>query len=144
MIDVTFLLLLFFILTFTFRQMEGQLPGALPGPDRLTAKETLRRPIHLRIHPAGAAGAVYELTGAAEAITSPRALHAALRARRRILTGRTPVSIEPAGNVRWQYAVEALNQAVRAGFNTISFPARSTEVRPGETTEPSMQDGRTS
>lgn len=71
MIDVTFLLLLFFILTFTFRQMEGQLPGA---------------------------------------ITSRR----------------------------------ALNQAVRAGFNTISFPARSTEVRPGETTEPSMQDGRNS
>ena len=71
MIDVTFLLLVFFILTSTFRQMEGQLPGA---------------------------------------ITSPRALHA----------------------------------AVWAGFNTISFPARSTEVRPDEATEPSMQDGRNS
>ncbi|HDZ20535.1 hypothetical protein LCGC14_0471170 [marine sediment metagenome] len=145
MIDVTFLLLVFFILTFTFRQMEGQLPGALPRPDvPWTAMDTLRRPIHLRIHPAGAAGAVYELTGAAEAITSPHALHAALLARRRILTGRTPVSIEPAGNVRWQYAVEALNQAVRAGFNTISFPAPSTEARSDKTTEPSIQDGRNS
>ncbi len=31
MIDVTFLLLIYFLLTTTFRQDEGQLPGTLPG-----------------------------------------------------------------------------------------------------------------
>jgi biopolymer transport protein ExbD len=125
MIDVTFLLLVFFILTFTFRPAEGEIPSALPSPDDdgRDVIGLLCEPIEVRVLPAGPQGAdaIYEMRGAAGVITTPHELHNQLLARRQLLGGQADVVIRPTRDVRWQHAVEAFNQAVRARFKTVTF-----------------------
>ena len=125
MIDVTFQLLLFFILTFTFREMEGQIPGALPkkGTGGVSAKQTLSKPIRVRILPVDARKrAVYEIEGVNERIEDPEQLYQILIGRQRALDSKEgPVIIKPEAFVRWQYVVEVFNQAVRARFKNIGF-----------------------
>jgi len=125
MIDVTFQLLLFFLLTFTFREKEGQIRGALPrkGSGGVAAKETLTQPIRIHIIPTNdRQEALYEVEGVHEQITDPRALYQFLVQRREALnSAEGPVIIRPDAFVRWQFVVEVFNQAVRAEFENIGF-----------------------
>jgi len=123
MIDVTFQLLLFFLLACEFRGSEGRIPGTLPGIpggarfDPITV--TLCRS-------ANDASAYYRLNGLTEAITSPQQLYDRLRERQAALGTRdVPVVIHPNANVPWEFVVEAFNQAVRAEFTRIGFPQDS-------------------
>jgi len=120
MIDVTFLLLLYFLLTTTFRQAEGQIPGDLPKTDgRRIARPIL---IHLRAVGPGGAGVLYEMSGIDDSIRSPKGLYAKLTARRQQWgSTEVPVVITGRSDVRWQYVVEAFNQAVRAGFAKVGI-----------------------
>ncbi len=126
MIDVTFLLLVFFLLTFTFREAEGQIRGALPATDP-------GRPswasIDLHVRPAGPAGqdGVFELVGDAGVITDPTELYSRLAARRVVLSDESAVTIRPVWSVRWQHVVEAFNQAVRADFQNVNIAPSRTE-----------------
>jgi len=125
MIDVTFLLLIYFLLSTTFRQAEGQLPGTLPGPPR---PDPPVLPISLRVHAIGAdcQSAVYSLGGDIEPLRSPRELVDALRTRRERTDGDAIVVIRAGRAVRWRYIVEACNQAARANFQaTISTQGRT-------------------
>ena len=121
MIDVTFLLLLFFLLTFTFRPAEGQIPGSLPGgvpPPPPSA------PIRIRLYPMGPdrTGVVYEVADCAWMIRTPRELGQILERLAGAAGGRdSPVTIEPRGDVQWRWAVEAFNQSVRVGFRKVGF-----------------------
>jgi len=120
MVDVTFLLLLYFMLTTTFRQAEGQIPGDLPK----FIPPHAGRPIVIRLHAVGAgrAGVLYEICGVRDPIRSPQELYAKLTARRRQLgSNEAPVIIIGRSDVRWQYVVEAFNQAVRAGFAKVGI-----------------------
>jgi biopolymer transport protein ExbD len=117
MIDVTFLLLTYFLLTTTFRQNEGQLPGSLPGPNIIP---TLVENVSVQVRAVGdnCQNAVYSLVGENTLLRSPQELVESLRARRE-RTGRDAiVVIKPGRAVRWRYVVEACNQATVADFQT--------------------------
>ena len=117
MIDVTFLLLTYFLLTTTFRQNEGQLPGTLPGPDG--GDEFVEKvPVQVRAVGENCQSAVYSLDGENKPLRSPRELVDSLRARRE-RTGRDAIVVIQAGRaVRWRHVVEACNQAAAANFQT--------------------------
>ena len=122
MIDVTFQLLLFFLLTSTFRQAEGQIPGTLPAAEAAQS-ETIEKEIRIKVLPHGPYGnlPMFELTGEDAPILSAQKLHDALAARLKYVSDASPVVIEPAANVRWLFVVEAYNQAVRARFKNVGF-----------------------
>jgi len=120
MIDVTFQLLLFFLLACEFRESEGRIPGTLPSVPRGGWLE----PITVTLCRSGVdASAYYRLNGLREPVTSPQRLYERLRERQAALGTRdVPVVIHPNANVPWQFVVEAFNQAVRAEFTRIGFP----------------------
>jgi biopolymer transport protein ExbD len=116
MIDITFLLLIYFLLTTTFRQNEGQLPGSLPGLGRDRLVETV--PVQIRAVGDNCQSAVYSLAGENTVLRSPQELVDSLRTRRE-RTGRDAiVLIQPGRAVRWRHVVEACNQAANANFQT--------------------------
>ncbi len=124
MIDVTFQLLLFFIMTFEFRQSEGMIPGTLPGgtivsPGVLPTVD----PIRIRLIPsADGQSASYEMSGIATAVTSPGQLGEMLQSRQEQIGSReVPIVIFPSDDVPWKYVVEAFNQAKKARFEKIGF-----------------------
>jgi biopolymer transport protein ExbD len=124
MIDVMFQLLLFFLLTSTFRQAEGQIPGMLPQRQAGSGlDQTIVKPIRIVILPAERdEGAVYQLAGAAAPLNNPQELYRELASRRQAYgSDEVPVAIQPRWDVPWQYVVEADNQAHRAGFKTIGI-----------------------
>ena len=119
MIDVTFLLLLFFLLAFTFREAEGRIPGVLPERDIIVKHPpTLLKQITIRVRPVRAS-ATYEISCSPGLLRDPGQLHRALAALRKRLGPEVPVVVKARRDVRWRFAVEALNQAVRAGFGAV-------------------------
>jgi len=129
MIDVTFQLLLFFLLSFTFREAEGQIPGSLPeeGTGGVTAQQQLQRPIFIYLRPAGRnrESVVYEISDLSVAPQNAADLYAKLAGRASQVGLDVPVVVKPQGNVRWQFVVEAFNQAVRVKFKNIGFAPSS-------------------
>jgi len=128
MIDVTFQLLLFFLLTTEFRVAEGNIPGTLPqAPSAATAtpEEVPLDPVKILVRPAGELlqQAVFEIEGAAFQLASPEKLYEQLVSRRKQAGGskEIPVVIHPRYDVRWDFVVEAFNQAVRAEYKNITF-----------------------
>ena len=125
MIDVTFQLLLFFLLTTTFRQEEGQIPGTLPQKGGITAGQIVElKPIRILLRPTGAnrAGCIYEMSGQDVGMDTPAQLYEALVGRQKVYgSDEVPVVIQSRYDVRWQHVVEAFNQAVRAKFKNIGF-----------------------
>lgn len=123
MIDVTFQLLLFFLLATTFRQAEGQISAALPqrsGTGGLD--QTIVRPIRVAILPTAQGGAAFFLDDAPAPLADAAALHCQLVALRQAYgSDEVPVAIQPRWDVPWQYVVEADNQAHRAGFKGIGI-----------------------
>jgi len=131
MIDVTFQLLLFFLLTFTFRQAEGQIPGSLPqqGQSGRDQQTDLEMPIRISLRPIGTKNesCQYEIEGYQHVIRTPKELGEVLLARAASTEGGTevPVIIKVRGDVQWRYVVETFNQAVRAKFQNVGFAAET-------------------
>jgi biopolymer transport protein ExbD len=147
LIDVMFTMMLFFVLCSSVKQDEGLIASTLPdkGGREDVAEKVPTVDIPVEVRPYGN-GAVYSLPsirrpGTSEIIRfddeykyaqvnpSPEAvpaegLYQALNAYREKnnLTGETAtIVIVPYGDVRWQYVVNAYNQAVRAKFKKIGF-----------------------
>lgn len=132
LIDVMFLLLLFFLLTTKFRQEEGAIPGTLPALGKsiggATADEQLT-PINVSVFPnpavEGNMDALYEITGITVRVSNADTLYERLKARAESfgpkVVEKQPVVIKARSDVRWGFVVEAFNQALRAGFRTILF-----------------------
>jgi len=116
MIDVTFLLLTYFLLTTTFRQDEGQLPGTLPKSGIIPPTATVR----VKVSAVGenCQDAVYSIVGRNELLRSPQELVESLIEKKRISGQDAFVVIEAGRAVRWRYIVEACNQAAGADFPT--------------------------
>lgn len=123
MIDVTFLLLLYFILTAEFRPNEGPIPGTLPQESKAVSAAKFQ-PIEVTIHPVANSREIceFEMSGSLERLTNPEELYLQLRGRKdRIGSDEVPVIIVPLPGIRWGFVVEAYNQAYRAQFKTITF-----------------------
>lgn len=120
MIDVTFQLLLYFLLTSTFREDEGQIPGSLPSQGGAAAQSTPLKPIRIVLEPRGAARELvqYDVSGLPP-INRPRELHEVLQRLKR--SDEIPVVIKPRADVRWKYVVEVFNAAVAAKYKNIGF-----------------------
>jgi biopolymer transport protein ExbD len=128
MIDVTFQLLLFFLLTCEFRESEGSIPGTLPAIGRIAVSRQppppQPDPIRIQVRPsANREAAVYQVSGVLGTIAGPAELYGHLRRLQGRLGGAdVPVVIAPKRDVPWEFVVEAFNQAVRARFRKIGFP----------------------
>ena len=128
MIDVTFQLLLFFLLTMTFRLEEGMIPGSLPQKGLGTPTvDPLKEPITVRLSPDGADGTDVIFEVDSRSMTSGKELLEFFEGRIKYLGGSTdsPVVIAPEGTVRWRWVVEVFNQAARAQFKEIGFAPAS-------------------
>jgi len=124
MIDVTFQLLIFFLLTMTFREQEGQIPGALPRLGGLVAGQQVKlEPLTIVIRPVGSdrSRCTYQISGRPIPMETAEQLYQVLKARQQEIGADEPVVIKPRPNVRWQFVVEAFNQAVRAHYKDIGY-----------------------
>ena len=122
MIDVTFQLLIFFLIAFQIRELEGFIPASLPTPGVQKINPSLAKPIDIamRAEGTGATGVMYEIGNIVTA--EPKELFEVLMGRKSAAeSDKLPVIIKPAGDVRWQFVVEAFNAAVHAKFKNISF-----------------------
>jgi biopolymer transport protein ExbD len=125
LIDVLFMLLLYFLLSTRFRQMEGDIQGSLPGSPGSEPATVRPEEVYIKVRPVGEdhMKAIYELTGKNLALESADSLYQALERFQKEFSPDTPVLIEPTGDVRWAFVVEAFNQSVRARFKNIGFVA---------------------
>lgn len=125
MIDVTFLLLIFFLVTTTFERAEGLLTGKMPHETRPTAVPLPLTPVIIRLNQTGpshddytilldhfdvAPADVRELTDVLLQIQEQPGFDTA-----------TPVVIVAEDDVRWDHVVGCWNAALRAGCERIAF-----------------------
>lgn len=136
MIDVIFLLLIYFVITASFSADEGVLTAKLPEGTGKPAEiiKPPERPIRIRLASLTVVNECrIELVGMGRSPRSFNELHtllAGMQLNSRNPSGAfkpdNPVIIEPDGHVRWQHVVNAFNAAVRARYGNISF-AQATE-----------------
>ncbi len=122
MIDVTFQLLLYFLLTSTFRPDEGQIPGTLPARGAgAVAKDNPLPRVRIVLRPRGADRRQVQYEVDRITVDREEELYRVLLGRRKVVTAEAPVEIRPDAYVRWDYVVAAFNAAVRAKFKNIGF-----------------------
>ena len=128
MIDVVFLLLLFFLLACQFRADEGQITANLPcindGPAP-TPICVILRPVE--------SGVLIRVQHSDVVLVDVAEFYEYLiqmKRRHDDEAGEVPVYIKPVSGVQWDYVVDAFNQAVRAGYKRIGFaPSEMTEAQ---------------
>ncbi len=129
MIDVVFLLLVYFVLSVAFSRGEGVLTATFPAcggcgePDRLR----INVPLRVSISTAGAQGDGYRLD-IDRAATAPRTFGELAQTLEKMhvrrggyLPADTQIILAPANAVRWQHVVNAFNAALRARYTNIAF-----------------------
>lgn len=130
MIDVVFLLMIYFIITVNFAVGEGVLTAKLPqGTGEADAVDPPTRPLKLVIIDSGPTGCHIAIEGLPEAPKSFTELATLLdriqydpkNGRRGAYKPDNPVIIQPTTNVRWQHVVNTFNAAVKARYSNISF-----------------------
>lgn len=129
MIDVIFLLLVYFVITANFAVGEGVLTASLPvgGSQPTDVSKPPQQPLSIMLGSAGASGFSVSVEGRrVETFTQLRALLEQLqydpeRLRDGIYAPDNPVLIRPDGDVRWQHVVNAFNAAVAARYANVSF-----------------------
>ena len=132
-IDVVFLLLIYFMVTASFSQGEGSLKANLPqgGPVKQSENiEPPRLPLRIFISSVGAAGYRIAVQGVSRhpedfkylgAILESLQYHEEKNPQGVYAWDTTPVIIHGDGMVRWQHVVNAFNAAVKAGYKNIAF-----------------------
>lgn len=123
MIDVTFLLLIFFLVTTTFERAEGILSSELPATDASAATPLPISPIVVRLTPDGVTGCTILVDGLDFIPEDFAQLVDVLKSVQRQpgFDVQTPVVIVAEQNVRWDHVVECWNAALRAGCKRIAF-----------------------
>ncbi len=122
MIDVTFLLLIFFLVTTTFEKPEGLFAARLPRDSGQAALSLPISPLIVRLTPAGD-GCRIRIDNFTEAPASFGDLAAFLKN----VQGnpgfdeRTPVVIVADDDLAWNHVVGCWNAAVRASCKSIAF-----------------------
>jgi len=132
MIDVIFLLLIYFVTTANFTPDEGVLTAKLPqGTGKPAQDLTLpQRPLNIILSPVGLSGCRIRIEGYPQAPAGFADLATLLAELqydpdRGLRSGAFkpdgPVVIRPEGDVRWQHVANAFNAAVRARYSNINF-----------------------
>lgn len=125
MIDLTFLLLIFFLVTTTFERAEGILASRVPEVEGPGAVELPLTPIIVRIDQVGPGHEDFALSFE-KFSARPANFDELTEALRRIqeLPGfdvETPVVILAGRDVRWDHVVSCWNAALRAGSRKVAF-----------------------
>jgi len=130
MIDVIFLLLIYFVITASFVENEGVLVAKLPAGSGVEAppEELPPQNIDIFLSSYDTTGARINVGGAAE-FTSFAELRAHLigiqnnpsKGRDGWAAVDNPIIIRPSGDVRWNHVVDAFNASFGAGYANISF-----------------------
>ena len=125
MIDIVFLLLIFFLVGTRFITAEGVLPGRLPRQD---AQQTLPVPVPpIQINLAATNGDAPEITIAGRAARpadfEQLATMLAQIQREPGYDDQTPVVLQADEKLAWDHVVNAYNAAVRARYKNIIFGA---------------------
>ncbi|MFP4106474.1 MAG: ExbD/TolR family protein [Phycisphaerae bacterium] len=126
MIDVTFQLLIFFIITTDFRPEEGLIPGSLPEKGSGASVAVDLMDIRVVVRPSGA-GAQYLIERSGESFDTPGQLADFFAARHKALgaeADKQAIVIEIRSDVKWRYVTEAFNAAVKARFRNIGFAVK--------------------
>jgi biopolymer transport protein ExbD len=126
MIDVVFLLLIFFVATARFQIEEGALLANLPG-DSTIIETTLPPPVPVRVELSSADdGMTYLLSVDGVEVAGAAELSAYMA--NRVQTGQMAsddlVKINPQGTVRWQHVLNVYNACVSAELEQVAFAAR--------------------
>ncbi len=121
MIDVTFQLLIYFLVTSSFIPDEGQIPGSLPS-NKGRATTSPVKPVELSVDESGDMTnetARYTISG--RSTTDPEELYNRLLARRKGKGDKLPLVIKVSPRCKWRFVVEAFNQGTRAKYMKIGF-----------------------
>ena len=125
MIDVTFLLLIFFLVTTTFDRAEGLLTSKLPDKGAAPAVALPLSPIVVRLEATGGGtdGYTISIDKFATRPANDTELVDALRQLQQQpgFDAETPVVIISQAQVRWDHVVACWNAALRAGCKRIAF-----------------------
>lgn len=126
MIDVIFLLLIFFVATASFQIDEGALQATLPGdstPPRLPVPPPTPLLVDMR---SADDGLTYSMTVNGVPIAGATELSAYMT--NRVKSGQMAsddlVKINPQGQVRWQHVLNVYNACVSAELEQVAFAAR--------------------
>ncbi len=126
MVDVVFLLLIFFIVTTTFKKAEGVLPSRLPSQGGVADQYDLPiTPITVHVIGKSDSPTEYEIT-VEHFVNRPTTFNELSTFLNEIQANpgfddETPVIIRSADDVLWDHVVGCWNAAVRAGCKRISF-----------------------
>ncbi len=119
MIDVTFQLLIYFLITSTYIPDEGQIPGSLPSNQGQETKSPIR-PVELNVAESGdMTGETARYTLSGRSTTDPEELYKRLVSRRK--SDKHPLVIKVSPRCKWRFVVEAFNQGTRAKYKKIGF-----------------------
>lgn len=130
MIDVIFLLLVYFVITANFAVGEGVVTARLPRPEATqAADQPPTQPLVIQIGSGGAMSAGYRLAVGPRQPEDFRSLQALLiemqadpdAGRHGLFEPDNPVIIRPDGRVRWQHVVNAFNAAIAARYTNVRF-----------------------
>lgn len=121
MIDVVFLLLIFFVMTASFQLDEGSLLANLPG-NSTTGESLPDVPVQVDLTSSDD-GVTYSLTVNGTRVEGASDLSAYMI--NRVQAGQMAaddfVQIKPQGEVRWQHVVNVYNACVNAELEQVSF-----------------------
>jgi biopolymer transport protein ExbD len=125
MIDVTFLLLIFFVVTTTFKRPEGIFASKLPKDAGAPAAALPISPIVVRVSQTDPSGRNYQIR-IDNFVRAPQTFNELAQFLEDVQANpgfdrQTPVVIFPTPNVRWDHVVNCWNAAVRAECATIVF-----------------------
>ena len=129
MLDVCFLLLIFFVLTANFAHSEGYLPADLPHPgtpSHLTPPPIPDQPVHIYLDSLGATDCMINVDS--EQFDNFTALyqyldHHQFRSNnlKGIYSSDTPIIIHAKNNVIYGHVLNAYNATLHAKYKNISF-----------------------
>lgn len=122
MIDVTFLILVFFLATLRFKTLDGKLAAYLPKDAGLGSREEVepRPSIDIRLDDSASGDPIVRVGPRAVASIDDLRL---LLARLHALDPDRPVSIDPSLGVEHQAVVRVLGEVAHAGFESVRFTA---------------------
>ena len=130
MIDVVFLLLIYFMVATEFRLAEASFPMDLPAEGRNTEAMLDDKPLVVLVESVGkyTSDMRVQLEGPWEIVQSLAELKKFLRANRAdgfgtggLFTPDHPILIRPSSETRWEHAVAAYNTAVQSRYTNITL-----------------------